>query len=152
MNITKLLFSLFIISAVYPLCAEPVECLQYRDQETRISYYWPLPQDKGVIAEVEPLLLNQAKQDESSPCQGYVIRYEKEDSKLLLTITSNIFEGFMELAPGMYSPIMTSDQQEIDLSRSAVEWVQIKLKGRKPLLVCCTIVEDPEQRAPQPLP
>lgn len=57
MNITKFLFSLFIISAAYPLCAEPVECLQYRDQETRISYTWPLPQDKGVITEVEPLPL-----------------------------------------------------------------------------------------------
>lgn len=152
MNITKLLFSLFIISAAYPLCAEPVECLQYRDQETRISYYWPLPQEEGVIAEVEPLLLNHAKLDNSSLCQGYVIRYEKQDGKLLLTVTSNIFGGFMELAPGMLSPVMTSDQQEFELSRSAVEWVQIKLKGRKPLLVRCTMVEDPELRAPQPLP
>lgn len=81
-----------------------------------------------------------------------MIRYEKQDGKLLLTVTSNIFEGFMELAPGKFSPVMTSDQQELDLSRNAVEWVQIKLKGRKPLLVRCAMVEDPELKAPQPLP
>lgn len=142
----KLLLSLFSILLLLPvLHANVVECIQYRDHngqspqgESIHEGKWPIPKTKGNITEISPLLFNEEEASASTFYQGFAIRYTKKDETVSLKITSNIFEGFLELDSEKYSPMFVSDQMEIEIPRRGLEWVEVRIKGLKePLFIRC---------------
>lgn len=142
----KPLLSLFSILLLLPaLHANLVECIQYRDHngqspqgESIHEGKWPIPESKGSITEISPLLFNEEELSASTFYEGFVILYTKTDETVSLKITSNIFQGFLELDSEKYSPMFVSDQMEIEIPRRDLEWVEVRIKGRKePLFIRC---------------
>lgn len=138
---TKSSLAILFILSLCPLQAgELIECLQYRierdtaDGPIQEKGKWQLHEDKGVIVDASPILLNQDKPGPATLYEGLVIRYEKRDGVLRLEITSNVLEGFIELEPGKYSPAMTPDWKALEIPRIDRKWVDVKLKGRKDTL------------------
>lgn len=134
----KFLPALFLCLLLLPLLhADPIECIQYRDQaqqtvgdESVHQGKWLIPGTKGVITEMEPILFNKKEPDSSTFYQGFSIQYTKQEETLSLIITSNLFEGFWEVESDKYSPIFTNDRVEIEIPRKNSEWVEVKIKGR----------------------
>ena len=107
--------------------------LQFEDLDTGQRGYWKLADEGGVISNLSPLMLgSDTAVGEAAFYSGYVIKYEHETEGLSLVLHGNDFEGFLELAPGQFTPVLRLYQSTAVIPEAGDDWTLLRFENRKP--------------------
>ncbi len=110
--------------------------LQFEDLENGKSGYWKLSDEGGTISRLSPLMLgSDTAVGEAAFYSGYVIKCERGAAGLSLELHGNDFEGFLELAPGKFSPVTRLYQSTAVIPEANDDWVLLHFENRKPFRV-----------------
>lgn len=142
----KKLISIITFLSCIHLQSFGVECIQISHKDGANQYIRIVGED-GSTSNTHEFHLGAPETDKTKKLYaGYKLSYQKQAGKLMIEVTSNTFEGFIELDKGQYSPVITADHAKVELSKIGNDWIDIPLKGRAPIKIKWIDIENPANR------
>ncbi|MBC2594206.1 hypothetical protein H5P28_08015 [Ruficoccus amylovorans] len=108
---------------------------------------WTLDADKGTVTALHelPFTWSPGNGDETELVVGLSVTYEKRDGQLYLEVTHTEFQGFIEIAPKKFTPLINAAQAKLVLPTPDGEPVTVKLDGQEEIVFRWSENADPRR-------